>query len=135
MGRPLNKRRFGTTNADNIRVRFHNGTASVNGAIVKQVGSKTFQCVDNAGVKTICTLTNKADANISAGQMSITIKTDAGTIGYVTKIAGRKITAKDVNGTIVHVGKFNFVVNTTDAAAQMEEAGNTSTFTNSVDLS
>jgi hypothetical protein len=134
MGRPLNKRRFGTTNADNIRVRFHNGTASVNGAIVKQVGSKQFQCVDDAGVKTICTLTNKVDANIAAGDMSITIKTDAGTIGYVTKIAGRKITAKDASGAIVHVGKFNFVVNTTDAAAQMEEAGNTSTFTNSVDL-
>jgi hypothetical protein len=134
MGRPLNKRLFGTTNANNIRVRFHNGTGSVDGAIVKQVGSKTFQCVDAGGIKTICTLVNKIDANIAAGEMSITIRTDSGTIGRVVKITGKKITAKDINDTIVHVGKFNFVANTTDAAAQMEEAGNTATFTNSVDI-
>ena len=53
MGRPLNKRYFGANTADNIRVRFHNGTASVDGAIVSQRGSKRFKCVDDAG-DTVC---------------------------------------------------------------------------------
>jgi len=42
MGRPLNKRLFGTPTAagSEIKVNFHNGTAVKEGYIVKQVGSK-----------------------------------------------------------------------------------------------
>ena len=42
MGRPLNKRFFGAPTAagNEIKVQFHNGTESVNGYIVKQLGSQ-----------------------------------------------------------------------------------------------
>lgn len=39
MGRPINKRYFGASLADNIKVQFFNGTESVPGYIVKQTGS------------------------------------------------------------------------------------------------
>ncbi len=46
MGRPLSKRLFGANSSNNIKVQFHNGTASVRGYIVKQTGSKRFICKD-----------------------------------------------------------------------------------------
>ena len=44
MGRPINKRFFGTPTAggNEIKVDFHNGTAVKEGYIVKQKGSKKF---------------------------------------------------------------------------------------------
>jgi len=129
MGRPLNKRLFGTNANNNLRVRFHNGTSSVNGAIVKQKGSKKFVCVDDAGVEATCVLVAVADNSLAAGQMSITVKNDAGTNLYVTKISARKITASDGN-----TYPWNFSTSTSDAAVQVEEAGTDSTFTGNVDL-
>ena len=42
MGRPLNKKFFGTPTAggSEIKVQFHNGTASVNGWIIKQLDQR-----------------------------------------------------------------------------------------------
>jgi len=44
MGRPINKRFFGepTAGGNEIKVDFHNGTAVVEGSIIKQLGSKKF---------------------------------------------------------------------------------------------
>lgn len=129
MGRPLNSRLFGADANNNLRVRFHNGTASVNGAIVKQKGSKKFVCVDAAGTEATCVLTAAADNALTAGQMSITVKADDGTNLFVTKISARKITASDGN-----TYPWNFSSATNDAAVQTEEAGTDSTFTGNVDL-
>lgn len=129
MGRPLNKRYFGANTADNIRVRFHNGTASVDGAIVSQRGSKKFKCVDNAGTTAICSLVSKADGNLAAGEMSIKIANDAGSVLYVTKISARKVTASDGN-----TYPWNFSASTSDAAVQVEEAGTDPVFAGNVDL-
>ena len=129
MGRPINKRYFGANANNNLRVQFHNGTSSVAGAIVKQKGSKRFVCVDDAGTQATCSLVAVADGSLTAGQMSITVVNDAGDKLFVTKIAGRKITASDGN-----TYPWNFSSSNTDAAVQVEEAGTDATFTSNVDL-
>ena len=129
MGRPLNKRLFGADTNNNLRVRFHNGTASVNGAIVKQKGSKKFVCVDAAGTEATCVLTAAADNALTAGQMSITVTNDAGTDLFLTKISARKVTASDGN-----TYPWNFSSSTSDSAVQVEEAGTDSSFAGNVDL-
>lgn len=129
MGRPLNKRNFGADANNNLRVRFHNGTASVNGVIVKQKGSKKFVCVDKDGNEATCVLTAAADNALTAGQMSITVKNDAGTKLFLTKISARKVTASDGN-----TYPWNFSSSTSDDAVQAEEAGTDSSFTGNVDL-
>ena len=52
MGRPLSKQQlFDANSNNNIKVQFHNGTASVRGYIVEQTGSKRFKCKDENGVE------------------------------------------------------------------------------------
>ena len=122
MGRPLNKKFFGapTAGGSEIKVQFHNGTSSVNGYIVKQLGSKKFRCTDGVTEKD-CFLVDKAAGAVAAGEMSIVIKDDGGTVRQVNKIAGRKMTM-DTNATI----GWNFSTATDDGAAQIEEAGDAS---------
>jgi hypothetical protein len=121
MGRPLNKRYFGppTAGGDEIKVQFHNGTGSVNGWIVKQLGSKKFRCTDGTATED-CFLVDKASAAVAAGEMTITVKDDGGTARQVTKIAGRKVTLD--TGTSI---AWNFSDATDDGAVEMEEAGST----------
>lgn len=129
MGRPLNKRYFGTTVSNNLRVQFNNGTSSVAGAIVKQKGSKRFVCVDATGAQATCKLTSIDNANLAVGQMSITVTNDAGSDLFVRKISAHRITASD--GVSY---PWNFSSSTSDGAVQVEEAGSNSTFTGNVDL-
>jgi len=130
MGRPINKRFFGADSNTNIRVRFHNGTSSVDGAIVKQKGSKKFLCVDASGNQAVCSLVSAADGALVAGQMSIKIKTDAAAVLYVTKISMNMVTGSDGNRY-----PWNFDTSNTDGAVQIEEAGTNSVFAGNVDLS
>ena len=120
MGRPLNKRYFGapTTGGNEIKIQFHNGTSSVNGYIVKQLGSKKFRCTDGI-IEKDCFLVDTAAGAIAAGEMSIVVKDDAGAVKQVTKISGKKVTL-DTGTTIA----WNFSAATDDAAVEMEEAGN-----------
>ena len=122
MGRPLNKKFFGapTAGGSEIKVQFHNGTASVNGYIVKQLGSKKFRCTDGV-IEKDCFLVDKAAAAIAAGEMSIVVKDDAGAVKQVTKISGKKVTL-DTGATI----SWNFSDATDDASVEMEEAGDAS---------
>lgn len=139
MGRPINKRYFSATADNNIRVRFHNGTASVNGYIVKQLGSKKFKCQEaGASTTAICTLVNKADGSLAAGEMSIKASGDDGTtggaVGYVSKMTARKMTVVDASGAVIFVGPWNFSSSTTDSTAQIEEAGTDAAGTGATDL-
>ena len=129
MGRPLNKRFFGANANNNLRVQFNNGSASVAGAIVKQKGSKRFVCVDKDGNTAICHLVSKANASLGVGEMSITIKNDAGTKLFVRKISAHKVTASD--GLVY---PWSFSSSTSDNKVQVEEAGTNSTFSGNVDL-
>ena len=120
MGRPLNKRFFGppTAGGNEIKVQFYDGTASVNGWIVKQLGSKKFRVTDGTTTKD-CTLVDKVTGDIDTdGEMTITVKDDAGTAKQVTKIAGRKVTL-DTGESIA----WNFSAATDDGAVEIEEAG------------
>jgi hypothetical protein len=130
MGRPLNKRYFGppTAGGNEIKVQFYNGTSSVPGWIVKQLGSKKFRCTDGTNTKD-CVLTDAAAAALTAGQMSIVVLDDSNTARQVTKIAGRKVTMD--NGVMI---PWNFTADLTDGAAQVEEAGDDTSLTNADDL-
>ena len=136
MGRPLNKRYFGppTAGGDEIKVQFHNGTGSVNGWIVKQLGSKKFRCTDGTAVKD-CFLVDKSAADgdtpaaVVAGEMTITVKDDAGALKQVTKISGRMVTL-DSGDKIA----WNFSAATDDNAVEMEEAGTDDAFTGADDF-
>ena len=130
MGRPLNKRYFGTPTAGNneLKVQFFNGTASVPGWIVKQTGSKRFVCTDGTATAT-CYLTDDDAGNLVAGQMSITLKLDDTTAVRAVKISGRKFTANNGN-----MYAWNFSTSTTDGAAQVEEAGDDASLTNADDF-
>ena len=131
MGRPINKRFFGEPTADGneIKVRFRaTGQAEANGWIVKQLGSKKFRCYD--GTNTMdCTLVDKAQGTLVAGEMTITVKDDGGTARQVTKIAGRKVTL-DSGVSIA----WNFSNATDDGAVEMEEAGTDDAFTGADDF-
>ena len=75
MGRPINKRFFGTPTAggNEIKVDFHNGTAVKEGYIVKQKGAKRFVCeeIETAGEFTCTLTTGKLASALSAGEMAI----------------------------------------------------------------
>jgi len=130
MGRPLNKRLFGTPAAgtDTIKVQFHNGTASVKGYIVKQKGAKWFQCKDASGNVAVCKLVDKASAALAAGEMTITVKYDNLDVDQVTKISGRNVTVKG------HQEHWTFNTSTSDGYVQMEEAGTNAALASGVDL-
>ena len=131
MGRPLNKRYFGTPTAggSEIKVRFRaTGQAEANGWIVKQLGSKKFRCTDGTNTED-CTLADVSQGALAVGDMTITVKDDGGTARQVTKIAGRKVTL-DTGATIA----WNFSDATDDGAVEMEEAGDDDSFTNADDF-
>jgi hypothetical protein len=118
MGRPINKRNFSADANNNIKVQFHNGSASVPGYIVKQKGSKKFVVkAYNSATEFTCQLVDKASAALVAGEMSITVKLDDTTVEQVTKISARRITAGGVSYP------WNYSTSTSDGAAQIEEAG------------
>ena len=103
MGRPLNKRFFGTPTAagNEIKVDFHNGTAVKEGYIVKQKGSKKFVCeeIETAGEYTCVLTTGKLPAALTAGEMSILVQgADNETYG-VSKISGRTLTVAAPSAT------------------------------------
>lgn len=131
MGRPLNKRFFGepTVGGNEIKVRFRaTGETEANGWIVKQKGSKKFVCTDGTNEE-LCTLVDKAQGSLAAGDMTITVKDDAGNAKQVTKIAGRKVTL-DTGESIA----WNFSDATDDNAVEMEEAGTADDFTDADDF-
>ncbi len=107
MGRPLNKKFFtdaatgATASANEIKVNFHNGSAVVEGTIVKQKGSKRFVCAETGAADTevTCTLVSgKLPAALASGEMTISVQgADSETYG-VSKISGRKLTVVAPSG-------------------------------------
>jgi len=136
MGRPLNKRLFGTPTAggSEIKVNYHNGSAVKEGYIIKQKASKKFVCeeIGTPGQFTCVLTTEKLPAALAAGEMAISFKMDDEETYTVSKIAGRKATlsAPSATGSNAYDGKsvpWNFSTSTTDGAAQVEEAGDDNT--------
>lgn len=92
MGRPLNKRHFGSLSNENpdksIKCNFHDGTAiRQDRAILKQVSRNKYACKNNttgtnfsvtsveaeitAGTAFVCTNVDVATGSLTAGQMNI----------------------------------------------------------------
>lgn len=142
MGRPLKKKLFGANANNNLKVQFYNGTESVPGYIVEQLGTKKFKCEDVDGNIAICRLVTKASTLLSAGEMSITVKYDDGTVRQVYKIAAHRISVNPLSTGTTTVGMatagWSFNTSTSDSLWQIEEAGTSttamSTATQAVDL-
>ena len=142
MGRPLNKRFFGTPTAagNEIKVDFHNGTAVKEGYIVKQLGSKKFRVeeIETAGTFDCTLKTGVLPAALAAGQMSISVQgADSETYG-VAKITGRKVVlaSPSATGSNALAGQSLKYALTGAAAAglvRMEEAGDDNTLSGTDD--
>ena len=146
MGRPLNKRLFGvagtgpTAGSTEIKVNFHNGTAVKEGYIVKQLGSKKFRVeeIGTAGLFDCTIKTGVLPANLTAGQMSISVQgADSETYG-VAKITGRKVVlaSPSATGSNALAGTSLKYALTGAAAAglvRMEEAGDDNTLSGTDD--
>jgi|TARA_B100001094_G_scaffold255349_1_gene254300 hypothetical protein len=136
MGRPINKRFFGTPTAsgNEIKVNFHDGSAVVEGHIVKQLGSKKFRvrATEDGGSYDRTLVTGKLPAALTGTEMTISVKGDDDETYGVSKIAGRKVTVKQpsatgsnaLDGTSI---SWNFTVAGADGAVQVEEAGDDDT--------
>ena len=137
MGRPINKKFFGvpTAGGNEIKVDFHNGSAVVEGYIVKQLGSKKFRvaAIGTPGTKLDRFLTTgKLASALTGTEMAITVKGDDAETYQVSKISGRKATiiAPDGTGTNALSGTsiaWNFSTANNDSAVQFEEAGDDDT--------
>jgi hypothetical protein len=137
MGRPLNKRNFTTAAAgatagkNEIKVSFHNGTAVVEGTIIKQKGSKRFVVAETGAADTefTCTLkTGVLPAALTAGQMSIMVLGNDAETYTVSKITGRKVTvvAPSATGTNALAGTslaYQMGAAASAGVVRMEEAG------------
>ena len=130
MGRPINKRHFGTPDSgSDFKVRFRaTGQSEANGWIVKQVGSKRFKCTNGTHTE-ICALVDKDQGSLAVGEMTISIKdsADSNAIKQVTKITGRRVT---VTGGAQLAWDFTG----TGASVEMEEAGTNSSFASADDF-
>ena len=95
MGRPLNKRYFGSGAGDQIKVRAKIGAnAEGDGIIVSQRGTKKFKVTVGANTGD-CFLVDKANGALAADEMTMTVLTDGGVLRRVTKIAAHRVTAND----------------------------------------
>ena len=146
MGRPLNKRLFGvagtgpTAGGTEIKVNFHNGTAVKEGYIVKQLGSKKFRVeeIETPGLFDCTLKTGVLPANLTAGQMSISVQgADSETYG-VAKITGRKVVlaSPSATGSNALAGtslKYALTGAAASGIVRMEEAGDDNTLSGTDD--
>jgi hypothetical protein len=92
MGRPLNKKLFGTGTGNQIQVRAKIGSAAEgNGSIVKQLSSRRF--LVKVGSDTgACSIVDKSNGALAAGEMTISVKDEFNTVKQIVKITGKKVT-------------------------------------------
>lgn len=114
MGRPINKRNFGTGAGNQIKTRFQIAGTEYDGYIVKQVATRRFK-VTNGTVTGICTLVDKADNSLENNEMNVEVLLDNGTFARATKLYNR---VAIVGGNKV---PWNYAANSTDGAARVDE--------------
>jgi hypothetical protein len=145
MGRPINKRFFGTPTAagKEIKVDFWGSASVLQGYIVKQLGSKKFRvaALGTGGTPTYDRFLTwgKLPAALTGTEMAISVKADDGETYNCKKIAGRKMTviAPTATGSNVYDGKsipWNFSTALDDGAVEVEEAGDDDAGTNATDF-
>lgn len=115
MGRPVNKRFFGTGPGSQLKVRAKVGSnAEGDGYIVSQRSGNRFKVTVGANTG-ICKLVDKAEGSLGANEMIIRVMTDAGQVVNATKIYNRTVLA---NGTRQ---KWTFTANSSDGKVQIED--------------
>jgi hypothetical protein len=115
MGRPVNKKYFGSGTGNQIKVRFKTGGTEYNGYVLKQTGSKRYKVSD--GTRTITGyLVNKSNSGLANGDIVINVLNDAGAFVQVTKLYNRVAITED-NVKI----KWNFTASESDSAVQMQD--------------
>ena len=137
MGRPLNSKLFGANQLNNLKCRFYNGTDSVRGYIVKQLGARTFLCEDEYGVQAICKMVVKAAADVGPGEMTFTLRFDDGSKWQATKITQNLVTGYPMDSSNYVGGSqlsWSFNSSNSDSILQMDEAGYDPTMGGATDL-
>lgn len=114
MGRPINKRYFGSGTGNQIKVRAKIGAnAEGDGFIVRQKGTNKF--IVTVGVNTgVCRVVNKNTGSLEANEMIINVLTDAGTYVQATKLYNR-VAITEGNTKI----KWNFSADLEDGSVQV----------------
>jgi len=124
MGRPVNKRYFGSGSGNQIKVRAKIGSnAEGDGFIVSQRSSNKFK-VTVGGNTGVCKLVNKSTGALAANEMIINVLNDAGTFVQATKLYNR-VAIVEGNQKI----KWNFVASQADGAVQVADVEGTNTLT------
>lgn len=123
MGRPVNKRFFGTGAGSQLKVRAKIGSnAEGDGYIVSQRSGNRFK-VTVGGNTGICTLVDGTEGALGANQMIVRVMLDNGTVANATKIYNRTAL---VNGTRQ---KWTFTASTSDGIGQIEDESATNFYT------
>lgn len=114
MGRPINKRYFGSGAGSQIKVRAKIGSNSEgDGFIVRQKGTNKF--IVTVGEDTgVCRVVNKDSGELAANEMIINVLTDAGTYVQATKLYNR-VAIIEGNEKI----KWNFAADLEDGSVQI----------------
>jgi hypothetical protein len=116
MGRPINKRFFGSGAGNQIKVRAKIGAnAEGDGFIVRQRGTRRFRVTVGADTG-VCTLVNKNTGSLAANEMIINVLNDAGERVQVTKLFNR-VAIVEGNQKI----RWTFDPSLTDGAVQVKD--------------
>jgi hypothetical protein len=116
MGRPVNKRYFGSGSGNQIKVRAKIGSnAEGDGFIVSQRSTNKFKVTVGSDTG-ICALVNKSSGSLAANEMIINVLTDAGTWVQATKLYNR-VAIVEGNQKI----KWNFAADQADGAVRVAD--------------
>lgn len=129
MGRPVNKRYFGSGSGNQIKVRAKIGSnAEGNGYIVSQRSTNRFR-VNVNGTEGICKIVNKDSGQLAANEMIVNVLNDAGQWVQATKLFNR---VAIVEGNLKV--KWTFTTSNSDNAVEVPDVEeNAFTLTISID--
>lgn len=112
MGRPVNKRYFGSGTGNQLKARFKLAGTEYDGYVVAQRSTNKFKVSDGGSNTGFCVLVNKAAGALSNNEMTINLVKDDGTVVQATKLYNR-VAIVEGNEKI----KWNFSTSTSDSAA------------------
>lgn len=124
MGRPVNKRYFGSGSGNQIKVRAKIGSnAEGDGVIVSQRGTNRFNVTVGSDTG-VCTLVNKNTGSLGDNEMIINVATDAGVWRQATKLFNR-VAIIEGNEKVA----WNFDSSQSDDAVQVADVEGSNTLT------
>jgi len=120
MGRPVNKRYFGSGAGNQIKVRAKIGSnAEGDGFIISQRSTNRFKVTVGANTG-ICRLVNKDTGSLAANEMIVNFLSDDGVLVQATKLYNRTVIVEGGTPNATKV-KWNFTTSNTDGAVQVAD--------------